>query len=384
MKVQPNSILLADYKRLVDPTDKMPKELQPVLFGLFGEVGSVMATSKKHHREGKVYGGHRRAAVEEFGDVLWYLTAIGRRLKINIDETFRNAIDGGNYETAVAASDLSSWPIALTKKASRQPDIDPSLLELGSIAGELLRITEKSKNSEALLSKFSRSYLKALQASGLTFGEVARYNADKTRGRFLDVKAASLPSFDDRFLEQEQLPRKFEIHITERNAGRSYLQWNGVFLGDPLTDNILDKDGYRFHDVFHMAHAAVLHWSPVFRALIKHKRKSDPVVDEAQDGGRAIVIEEGLTAWIFSQAKETGFFAGRTAISFDILKSIQTFVAGYEVDKCPLKLWELAILQGYEAFIQIRKANGGILIGNMASRTLKFKPLRRVARGVSR
>jgi hypothetical protein len=65
---------------------------------------------------------------------------------------------------------------------------------------------------------------------------------------------------------------------------------NGVFIGDPLTDNILDRDGYRFHDVFHFAHASILHWSPTFRALIKHKRKSDPVVDEAQDSGRAIVV----------------------------------------------------------------------------------------------
>ena len=39
-------------------------------------------------------------------------------------------------------------------------------------------------------------------------------------------------------------------------------------------------------------------WSPTFRALIKQKRKSDPKVDDAQDGGRAIVVEEGLTAWV--------------------------------------------------------------------------------------
>jgi hypothetical protein len=51
---------------------------------------------------------------------------------------------------------------------------------------------------------------------------------------------------------------------------------NGV-VGDPLTDNIADRDGYRFHDVFHFAHPAVLHWSPTFRALVKRKRKSDPL-----------------------------------------------------------------------------------------------------------
>ena len=45
-------------------------------------------------------------------------------------------------------------------------------------------------------------------------------------------------------------------------------------------------------DVFHFAHAAILHWSPTFRALIRHKRKSNPDIDEAQDSGRAIVIDD--------------------------------------------------------------------------------------------
>ena len=139
---------------------------------------------------------------------------------------------------------------------------------------------------------------------------------------------------------------------------------NGVFVGDPLTDNIHDADDYRFHDVFHFAHAAVLHWSPTFRSLIKHKRKSNPAIDEAQDSGRAIVVEEGLTAWIFSRAKVLGFFEGKKGISFDMLKTIQQFVAGYEVEQCPLKLWEDAILQGYEVFRAVRASGGGTIIGD--------------------
>ena len=79
----------------------------------------------------------------------------------------------------------------------------------------------------------------------------------------------SLPTFDDAFPNEEQLPRHFEIGISERKSGQSYLQWNGVFVGDPLTDNITDRDGYRFHDVFHFSYAAILHWSPTFRSLIK-------------------------------------------------------------------------------------------------------------------
>jgi hypothetical protein len=149
---------------------------------------------------------------------------------------------------------------------------------------------------------------------------------------------------------------------------------NGVFIGDPLTDNIEDPDGYRFHDVFHFAHAAVLHWSPVFRALIKHKRKSSKIVDEAQDGGRAIVIEEGLTAWIFARAKSLRFFEGQARVSFDLLKTIGQFVNGYEVAECPLKLWEDAIQQGYSVFRQIRTNSGGRIVGNRVTRRIEYRP----------
>jgi hypothetical protein len=120
-----------------------------------------------------------------------------------------------------------------------------------------------------------------------------------------------------------------------------------------------------------------LHWSPTFRALIKHKRKSDPKVDEEQDGGRAIVVEEGLTAWIFSRAKQLEFFEDqKKGLSFDMLKTIQEFVNGYEVQDCPLKLWEDAILQGYDVFRKVRANNGGIVIGDRGNRKVTYKPLR--------
>ena len=74
-----------------------------------------------------------------------------------------------------------------------------------------------------------------------------------------------------------------------------------------------------------------------------------------RDGGRASVIEEGLTAWIFSRAKQLNFFEGQKGVSVDLLKTVQQFVQGYEVEKCPLKLWETAILRGYAVFRQVRE-----------------------------
>lgn len=86
MKSQHRSILLADYMSQVESTDRLrPDELQPILLGLFGEVGSIMATAKKFHREQEAYAGYRHAVEEEFGDALWYFTALCRRLKVRVD-----------------------------------------------------------------------------------------------------------------------------------------------------------------------------------------------------------------------------------------------------------------------------------------------------------
>lgn len=87
-------------------------------------------------------------------------------------------------------------------------------------------------------------------------------------------------------------------------------------------------------------------------------------------------MEEGLTTWIFGRAKELNYFEGKKAISFDLLKTVQQFVAGYEVEACPLSLWELAILRGYDVFRWIKKNNGGLVIGDRRKRTIDYVPLK--------
>ena len=346
------------------------------LFSLFylGCMGSVMATSKKFHREKENYLGYRHDAIDEFGDVFWYFCAICRRLRINIEPLLLD-IKSPFSNTKFLATDLSNWPVAYTLQSGNSLILDQTLLELGQAASSLLDIKKNSPHLKERLSKFLLNYLLSLQASKLSFGEVLIYNLIKTRGRFLPLENQELPSFDIEFEMEEQLPREFEILLSQRKSGKTYIQYRGVFIGDPLTDNIIDKDGYRYHDVFHFSHAAILHWSPVFRALIKHKRKSDPLFDETQDSGRAIVVEEGLTAWIFSQAKRVGFFEGRNTISFDILKTVQRFISGYEVEKCPLKLWEKAILDGYKVFSEVKKNDGGKIIGDLNKRTINYEKL---------
>lgn len=369
------SLLLSDYAAEIAATDVLnPTDFSPVLQGLYGEIGGIMATAKKHIREKSAYPGFKKAAEEEFGDTLWYLAALCRRMQIPLEEVFAEAANHGNFKNVGAASDMTEGALAYIAIPIIEPgSVDTTLVRLGQSAAALLG----NSPTRSDLVSFARAYLDAIRAAELVFSEVARGNLRKARGAFLEPQPADLIGldFDSDFGDEEQLPRNFKIRVNQRGSGKSYLQWNGVFIGDPLTDNIADRDGYRFHDVFHFSYAAVLHWSPVIRALIKHKRKSKPKYDEEQDSGRAIVVEEGLTAWIFSRAKELNFFEKQEKISLGILKTIGEFVSGYEVEKCPLKLWEKAILDGYAVFRQLKENQGGWIIGDRDQRTIKYMPL---------
>lgn len=366
------SVPLSDYVAQIDGTDVLSADsLEPVQLGLYGEVGGIMSASKKHVREGEAFPGFRKAAEEEFGDTLWYFAALCRRLGHPLEDIFTDGSANGGYKRIGVASDYRRGALAHILVPETAVNLDTALFDLGRAAATLL---EASPTREDLVG-FAGHYLKALSGAGLDFSTVVRGNIKKTRGAFLDPDPATLCDFDDDFLPEEQLPRQFRIKVSQRASGKTYLQWNGVFIGDPLTDNIADRDDYRFHDVFHFSHAAILHWSPVVRALIKQKRKSRKEYDEEQDSGRAIVVEEGLTAWIFSRAKELNFFEDQSRISFGLLKTIGEFVAGYEVSGCPPKLWERAILDGYEVFRQMRDAQGGWIVGDRDARTIRYEPL---------
>jgi hypothetical protein len=366
------SLLLSDYATKIAETDVLdPADVGPILLGLYGEVGGIMSTAKKHIREKSAYPGFKRAAEEEFGDTLWYLAALCRRLSIPLDDLLAEAAGSDRFKTVGAASDMAAGAFSHVAISTSTDSVDATLFNLGRSAAALLENTPDRANITA----FASNYLHALQAAELAFAEVARGNLRKACGAFIAPRPEDLVDFDVDFGIEEQLPRTFRIRVNQRGNGRSYLQWNGVFIGDPLTDNIADPDGYRFHDVFHFANAAILHWSPVVRALIKHKRKSNHEYDETQDSGRATVVEEGLTNWIFTRAKELKFFEGQERVSLGMLKTIGEFVNGYEVSQCPLKLWERAILGGYEVFRHLRAHEGGWIIGDRSLRTISYAPL---------
>ena len=64
---------------------------------------------------------------------------------------------------------------------------------------------------------------------------------------------------------------------------------------------------------------------------MRRKRKSDPRVDEVEDGGRAIVIEEGISAMVFSYAERRNFLEGAEGVNYDLLRTIKDMTSHLEV-----------------------------------------------------
>jgi len=212
---------------------------------------------------------------------------------------------------------------------------------------------------------------------GLNLDEIAANNLRKVEERWLVNRTETgAYSFDSEFPEHEQLPRQFVFEIKEVHEGeevRVKCFFNGEQIGNDLTDNAHEPDGYRFHDVFHFAHAAILGWSPVTRLILKRKRKSNKKTDEVEDGGRAIAIEEGVTALIFSYAEQHEYFDGISELDYSLLKTILDLTQGLEVKNCSTGDWEKAILVGYAVWRQVVENEGGKIIGDIDKQTLTFE-----------
>ena len=183
--------------------------------------------------------------------------------------------------------------------------------------------------------------------------------------------------FDDDFDEKERLPRQFSVTFSEKRNGKQLLvriMINDVIVGDTLTDNAHKGDGYRFHDVFHLAYAAVLGWSPVIRSILRRKRKSNQRIDEIEDGGRAIVVEEAISVLVFNEANQRSWFNEESTVDIGLLKTIIRLTAGLEVQRCTAKQWKAAILQGYSVFKELKNQCGGRVDVDLDRQRLTYHP----------
>ncbi len=112
----------------------------------------------------------------------------------------------------------------------------------------------------------------------LDLDEVAKQNLVKT-GQIFRKDLPPPSTYDVEFPDHQRFPRLMEIEFEEDDSGafpvvsmkplgelarRIEKERQRKGLGDPLNDNSQLDDGYRYHDVFHLAHVTVLGWSQSF------------------------------------------------------------------------------------------------------------------------
>lgn len=190
------------------------------------------------------------------------------------------------------------------------------------------------------------------------------------------MNTTNLKFFDSDFKEQEQFPRTFTVSF-ETLAGsarsKTKISVNGTQVGDIIDDNSLEKDGYRFHDVFHYTFAALLGWSPCTRSMMKRKRKSNENVDEIEDGARATITEEAISLLLFNEAKQKNFFHQNPAVDLRLLDQIKSMTASFEVSTKSKQDWEKAILTGYSLFRDLVNNEGGKIHFDMNNGSATFE-----------
>ena len=133
----------------------------------------------------------------------------------------------------------------------------------------------------------------------------------------------------------------------------------GEKKGNDISDRAYQADGYRYHDVLHLAFAAVLGWSPVLRNLLKVRRKSHELTDTIEDGGRAIAIEEGISSLVFAYAQDRNKLLSATMIDYELLQLIRAMTNHLEVSRCTLREWQVALLQGFAVWRSVEESGGG-------------------------
>lgn len=383
------------YQEFVRKTDKTPQKgiagLHFSLLGLFGEVGSLLSELKKKQRDKDSYFGYEKSVVEEFGDVMWYFTNTADRAGLNI-----------NILAQKISRDINNWDEHNSQNLNKFVEIQPTNKNYGpvsiekfeqgaiALAGKVGKLLDEFSagnirgNRDALsarLVEIFRAIIQAAQDADINLEDVARENINKATSRYpIERKSERkyTPLFDSSFDPDEQIPRRIKMVIEEKNVnGKLFViqKCNGIKIGDRLTDNRTEQDDYRFHDVFHLAYAAILGWSPVIRALFKVKRKSALQIDENQDGARAILIEEGVATWIFNHGSRLKYYESVKSLDFTLLKAVKELVKGYEVDICPLWQWEEAILAGFKAFRYLRKNRKGLVIADLEKRLITVESL---------
>ena len=342
------------------------------MLGLIGETGEVVSELKKRAREGPAYVAFGDRLGEELGDLLWYVSDLATQCGIGLADLDEPDDYGGADKTAIV--DEGAWIRSALSLAEQVGVISKAYEGLLAARNERPKFDSQLRNA---LSSLLADVRLITRLHGLSMVDVAQDNLTKVEQRWIVPKVGSALS-EQMWPESESelLPVRFDATLTDQDGRVSIVFSVGgetiPAIADSLTDNAYDQDGYRFHDVFHLAYAAVLDWSPVTRKLLRRKRKSDPRVDEVEDGGRAAVIEEGISALVFAYAARHRMLEGVETIEGSLLRTIRDMTKHLEVSVRTAAEWQDAIIQGFHVWRRVFDAGGGTVRVDRLARRIRF------------
>lgn len=306
-----------------------------------------------------------------------------------------------------------------------EPGAHPYLIPALGVAGEAGSIANAAKKflRDGIDMEVQRQFLKVEIGDSLWYlanlatqldldlGEVAEANIQRIDNRYglgtvdeLYQRPQVRDSLDERFPEEERFPRWMRFQFSEDKAadGQSIARMvllaaepncfpegkiispenpkgSGFEVGDPLRDNSVSEDGYRYHDALHLAFLGVLGWSPVLRSLLRLKRKSDRSIDDSEDSQRAVDVEEGLTSYLAVRSQFYDGFADGRKVDNETLDIVLQQVSDYEVSVRPGWLWKVAISRGFNVMKDLRAARGGYVTIDLDRHTIEFSKIRPAA-----
>ena len=293
-----------------------PDGLVIPILGLLGEAGNLATVYKKYLRDGIPWESNRNFIQQELGDLLWYVSTIATHCNLDLDEIAR---------------------LNLSRAENRYGYNDERWSDE--------RITAPLDHGFPDTERFPRK-MQFLFEEG--------YRADREK-----IVTMTLVNAEPNF---------FPDGATKTQLGKQL----GFTLGSPLTNNSWTDDGYRFHDAFHVAFLGVLGWSPVMRSLLRLKRKSQPRVDECEDGARAFDVEEGISSLLARRAPQYNFFLETQNVDNETLDIIAEHVKGLEVEKLPTWVWKFAISSGFRAMKHLKENAGGYLLADLDCHCIEY------------
>ena len=435
---------VSEYLKIAHSTDRLPLgdpalEINPRL-GLAGETGYLLTVLKKEVRDDAPTAEATRADVaDELGDMIWYASAIANRANLdfigevlfaNIQRVQSSYNDknlapapllddllapGGEIHSATnvgseCVSTFGSYQ-RLAVKASRyarnKTALVPYLVQIWQNVGDLLKPFGAAKDLEEASPTFCCTEIaKSLgdimwyiagfaELYKLSLDNIAMTNAAKILSAFPpEDQKRRTPLYDEGLNYLEKFPRRFSVDFVDQDDETTVMLINDVRVGDPLTDNayreedpggqMVEIEGYRYHDAVHLALVAVLGWSPVMRSLLKRKRKSLKITDQVEDGARAIIVEEMIVKLSHTYAvghDHNKLLEGKSNVNLNLLKQIVGLAHGLEVAGgrqdfagCKYWEWEEAILSGFSVYNDLRKNRGGRILVDLEARCVSFQP----------